>query len=202
MGFDPAKQRLAITVAEQVGLAIANIKLREKLRNQSIRDPLTGLFNRRYLEESLERELHRAGRAGQPLPVIMLDVDHFKSFNDTFGHEAGDLVLREVGALLRNHTRTEDIACRYGGEEFILAMPGASSGDAERRAETLRATVKDMALEYRGASLAKIGLSLGVAEYPTHAGDVDALVRSADVALYQAKAKGRDRVVITEQTRT
>lgn len=196
--FSASKKRLATAVAEQIALAINNIELRVKLRNQSIRDPLTGLYNRRYLEESFSRELHRAARSEQPLTLIMLDADHFKSFNDTFGHEAGDLVLREIAALMRRSTRMDDIACRYGGEEFLIVLPGATLADAERRAEGLREQAKKLTLEYRGQPLATITLSLGVAGYPDHGASVEALIRAADAALYRAKAAGRDRVVVAD----
>ena len=114
------------TLAEHLALAVANLKLRETLRTQSIRDPLTGLFNRRYMEESLERELRRTIRKKLPLALLMVDVDHFKHFNDTFGHEAGDEILRELARLFQSRLRAEDIACRYGGEEFVLILPDAS----------------------------------------------------------------------------
>src|SRR3989449_1743351 len=121
-----AQQRLAVTAAGHIALALANLRLRETLRMQSIRDPLTGLFNRRYMEESLARELRRAARNQRRLGAIMLDLDRFKRFNDTFGHEAGDTLLRELGEFLRSRTRGEDIACRYGGEEFVVILPEAS----------------------------------------------------------------------------
>lgn len=191
----PAKQLLASTVAEHIAIAIANLKLREMLKNQSIRDPLTGLFNRRYMEESLEREIRRAERIEQPLGIIMLDVDHFKRFNDTFGHEAGDVVLRELGLFLKGMVRSSDIACRYGGEEFMLLLPEASIEIAQQRAEQIRAGIKHMILEYRRQSLGGITLSLGVAEFPHHGNTVEAVIRAADAALYQAKNRGRDQVV-------
>jgi predicted signal transduction protein with EAL and GGDEF domain len=114
------------TFAAQVGLSIANIRLREALRTQSVRDPLTGLYNRRYLEEVLDREVRRAGRAAQSLGVLMIDLDHFKSFNDTYGHDAGDAVLRETGASLTRGIRAEDFVCRFGGEEFVVILPTAN----------------------------------------------------------------------------
>jgi diguanylate cyclase (GGDEF)-like protein len=129
--------KLAVSVAEQAALSFADLKLREKLRYQSIRDPLTGLFNRRYLDESLERELPRAIRKNRSLGIIMLDVDRFKKFNDMFGHDAGDTVLRELGDYLAKFTRREDLACRYRGEEFILILPESSPEDARRRLHLL-----------------------------------------------------------------
>lgn len=188
------KQRLAVTVAEQVSLALANLKLREQLKTQSIQDPLTGLFNRRYLETTLERELERAKRNSSPLSLVMVDVDHFKRFNDTFGHEAGDAVLRELGQLLQKSIRGSDFACRYGGEELTFVMPGASLEVTVARAEQLRQRVKQLRLDYRGQSLGAISLSLGVASFPMHGLTGDEVLRAADSALYVAKKTGRDRV--------
>ena len=129
--------QFAATVAETMALALANLKLRETLRNQAIRDGLTGLFNRRYLEETLERELSRSKRQGTPLGVIMLDLDHFKEYNDTYGHNAGDELLCALGQLIQDQIRREDIACRFGGEEFLLIMPGAPMDVALERANEL-----------------------------------------------------------------
>ncbi|BAZ20472.1 diguanylate cyclase with PAS/PAC and GAF sensors [Kalymmatonema gypsitolerans NIES-4073] len=193
-----AKQLLATTVAEHIALALANLKLRETLKNQSIRDPLTGLFNRRYMEESLEREIRRAERKEQPLGVIMLDVDHFKRFNDIHGHEAGDIVLRELGEFLKSMIRGSDIACRYGGEEFIVLLPEAPLKITELRADQMRSGTKHLNLQYRRESLGAISLSLGVASYPQHGNTAETVIRAADAALYQAKTQGRDRVVIAE----
>ncbi len=191
-----AKQHLAVAVARHISLALANLKLHETLQQQSIRDPLTGLFNRRYLEESLTREIRRAARSQQSVGIVMLDVDHFKQFNDTFGHEAGDAVLRELGMFLHNNIRGGDIACRYGGEEFTLILPEASVADTKRRAEQLRSDVKHLNVQYRRQPLGAIALSLGVACFPEHGETGEALIRSADAALYRAKAQGRDRVVV------
>ncbi|MBD1834462.1 diguanylate cyclase [Cyanobacteria bacterium FACHB-472] len=193
-----AKQQLATTVAEHVAIALANLKLRETLKNQSIRDPLTGLFNRRYMEESLEREMRRAERNQQSLSIIMLDVDHFKRFNDTFGHEAGDMVLRELGQFLQGMIRASDTACRYGGEEFMLLLPEASIEIAGQRAEQLRLGAKHLNLEHRREPLGVVTLSLGIACFPQHGNTADAVIRAADAALYRAKAGGRDLVVIAE----
>jgi diguanylate cyclase (GGDEF)-like protein/PAS domain S-box-containing protein len=190
------KEQLAVAVAEDLALALANLKLREDLRSQAIRDPLTGLFNRRYLEVTMEREINRVKRQETPLGVIMMDLDHFKDYNDTFGHSAGDELLSALGSLLKRHIRGEDIACRYGGEEFLLILPGASMEIALERAEGLRQAVKEMHLHHQGLSPAT--LSLGVAVYPDH-GDIGGhLVRAADAALYRAKNAGRDRVMAAE----
>lgn len=195
-----AQHQLAITVAQQVALALANLKLYETLQNQSIRDPLTGLFNRRYLEESLTRELHRAQRSQQPLSLIVIDVDHFKRFNDTFGHDAGDAVLRELGRFLQSNVRTSDVACRFGGEEMVLILPETSLADARQRAEQLRQGVKQITIKHH-QSLGTITISLGVACFPEQADSREALMKAADAALYRAKAEGRDRVATADLSR-
>jgi diguanylate cyclase (GGDEF)-like protein len=192
------KQRLAQTVAEQFGLTLANLKLREALRNQSIRDPLTGLFNRRYMEETLERELRRVSRSEHPLGVVMLDLDHFKTFNDTFGHEAGDALLRAFGELLRLKVRGEDVVCRYGGEEFVLILPEMGAELVAGRAEELREAIKRLQVSHRNQSLGGVTLSAGVAVYPGHGENGEGLVRAADMAMYRAKNSGRDRVMLAE----
>ncbi|MBM4300410.1 MAG: diguanylate cyclase [Deltaproteobacteria bacterium] len=190
------KDQLALTVAEDLALALANLKLRETLRSQAIRDSLTGLFNRRYLEETMERELNRVKRQGISLGVIMMDLDHFKLYNDTFGHNAGDELLSALGILLKSHIRGEDIACRYGGEEFLLILPGTSMEIALERAESLRQAVKELHQRHHGLKPAT--LSLGVAVYPDHGDTGVQLIRSADAALYRAKQAGRDRVMAAE----
>ncbi|MBI3360334.1 MAG: PAS domain S-box protein [Chloroflexi bacterium] len=195
-GLAGVEQRLAQSVADSIALAIANLNLRESLRQQSIRDPLTGLFNRRYLEETMLRETHRAERNGHPLGIIMLDLDHFKRFNDTFGHGAGDMLLREVGTLLQSHVRGEDIACRYGGEEFTLIMPEASMEVTRLRAERMREEAKRAQLQFHGQLLGAVTLSAGVAIFPEHGSTPEAVIRAADAALYRAKREGRDRVVV------
>ncbi len=166
------------------------------VHQQAITDPLTGLHNRRYLWEWLKREFLRANRKGSTIGAIMLDIDHFKRVNDTFGHEAGDLVLRELGSLLKRSVRGTDLACRYGGEEFALVLPEISVENVQRRAEVIRVAVKNLRLEYRGKPLGPIAVSLGVGVYPFHAEDVDSLFRKADAALYEAKRAGRDRVIV------
>ncbi len=192
------EEQLAVSVAEDLALALANLRLRETLRSQAIRDPLTGLFNRRYLEETMERELNRGKRQGLPLGVIMMDLDHFKEYNDAFGHSAGDELLSALGILLKTHIRGEDIACRYGGEEFLLILPGASMEIALERAESLRQAVKEMHRDFQGLKPAT--LSLGVAVYPDQGETGGQLIQMADVALYRAKRAGRDRVVAAEYT--
>jgi diguanylate cyclase (GGDEF)-like protein/PAS domain S-box-containing protein len=191
-------QALAGTFAEQIALSIANIRSREALRNQSIRDSVTGLFNRRYLEETLEREVHRSVRTGQSLGVIMLDLDHFKTFNDTYGHDAGDAVLQSIGTFLTKNTRADDIACRYGGEEFVLILPNANLNDTHLRAEQLRAAVKELNIMHLGKPLGSVTISAGVASFPQDASSPAQLMASADAALYQAKKGGRDRVNVSD----
>jgi len=193
-----SKRQLATAVAEQVGLALANLKLRETLRLLSVRDPLTGLFNRRFMQESLERELRRAARSSRPLGGILLDIDHFKQFNDSYGHEAGDIVLRELGAFLHSQIRGEDIACRVGGEEFLLILPDTSMDVTRERAEKLREAIKRVNIQYGGRPLGAITLSMGVVVLPVHGTTSEVILRSADEALYQAKAQGRDRVVVAK----
>jgi diguanylate cyclase (GGDEF)-like protein len=189
--------QLARTFAEQTALALANLKMREILRIQSVKDPLTGLYNRRYMEESLNRELRRAERKNSQLGVMMLDVDHFKLFNDTFGHEAGDSVLRSLGNLLRTQFRGEDIVCRYGGEEFLIVLPEASLELTQQRAEQIRQAIKKDLVQLRGQSLGSVSLSIGVSCFPTHGATGEALVAAADAALYRAKEEGRDRVAVS-----
>jgi diguanylate cyclase (GGDEF)-like protein/PAS domain S-box-containing protein len=195
VGYGEPLCRKASSVSERMSLTIANIRLRDALRAQSIRDPLTGLFNRRYLEESLEREVRRAHRNDDCVAVIMLDLDRFKQFNDTFGHEGGDAALRAMGSFLGEHTRGQDVACRYGGEEFALILSGASIEAASARAENLQRDLKELVLRHAGQVMGQITVSMGVAAYPGH--DTAAgLVRAADEALYRAKAEGRARYIV------
>ena len=166
------------------------------VREQSIRDPLTGLYNRRYMEEALKQHLSHVTRHLHPLGVMMIDIDHFKGFNDRYGHRAGDGLLRELGKFLQNHIRAEDIACRYGGEEFLLIMPDTLQETALRRAEQLRQEVRTLRVENAGQPHEEITLSLGVAIYPVHGHTIETLLRAADSALYRAKQEGRDRVIV------
>jgi diguanylate cyclase (GGDEF)-like protein/PAS domain S-box-containing protein len=186
------------TFAGQVGLSVANIRLREALRAQSIKDPLTGLYNRRYLEEMLEREIRRAVRAEQPLGLLMLDLDHFKKFNDTYGHDAGDMVLRESGNFLVKSVRAEDTVCRFGGEEFVIILPTANLGAACARADRIRSKLREMTLLHQGQSLGMVTVSVGVAALPEQGSSPKELLEAADAALYRAKNEGRDRVVAAE----
>ena len=151
------------------------------------------------MEESLSREIPRALRKNSPVGIIMLDIDHFKDFNDTNGHDAGDVVLREIGALLQGHIRGEDIPCRYGGEEFILILPEAKLDVTLHRAEQIREAIKLMRVEYRRRPLGIVTVSLGVAVFPDHSNTVAGILKKADEALYQAKNNGRDRVEVASE---
>lgn len=188
--------QLTVTIAQQFGLELANVKSRRHLHQQATRDPLTGLFNRRYLNEVLKWELQQGQQQQHSVGVILLDIDHFKQFNDTYGHDGGDVLLRAVGSLLRERIRGTDIACRYGGEEFILVLPGASIECTRARAEQIRLLVKELRVEHNGQPLSAITASMGVACAPAHGVTSDLIIKAADDALYRAKASGRDRVVV------
>jgi diguanylate cyclase (GGDEF)-like protein/PAS domain S-box-containing protein len=194
------EQQLALMVGESIKLSLSNLKLREKLREQATRDPLTGLFNRRHLEDSLSRELHRARRGNSPLCIAMLDLDHFKNFNDAFGHQAGDLLLRELGQVLREKLRKSDIACRYGGEEFVIVMPDSSIADTRQRVEEIRVLVKKLEIRYGEQLLGTITISAGIAATREPGGmTLREFLNAADMALYAAKQAGRDRVVVYQE---
>lgn len=194
--IDPAQRRLCRAVAEQLSLSLANLGLQESLHLQSLRDPLTGLFNRRYLDESLPRELARAARRRAALSLLIVDIDHFKRINDCFGHDAGDAVLAQVGALLGARLRGEDIACRIGGEEFVLIMPDATAAAAARRADALRKGVCGLRLRAHGREIGEVTVSIGVAQWNGISQSMQDLRHAADCALYEAKESGRNRVVV------
>ncbi len=193
-GLSDAELSFKTTFAGQVGLSVANIRLREALHSQSIKDSLTGLYNRRYLAEVLERDIRRSIRAEQPLGILMLDLDHFKKFNDAYGHDAGDTVLRETAAFLTKSIRVEDIVCRYGGEEFVIILPTADLNAAHARAERIRSKLRELQVLHQGQSLGMITVSVGVAALPEHGVSSKDLLEAADAALYRAKREGRDRV--------
>jgi diguanylate cyclase (GGDEF)-like protein len=182
-------------LAENIGLAIANIRLREQLRAMAMGDALTGLGNRRQLDATLAQVLSDAQRAELPVSCLMLDVDHFKRFNDSFGHDAGDAVLREVGAALRDSVRERELAFRYGGEEFLILLPGLDAQQAAARADQIRERVAGLTLDYNGTRLGAVSVSVGVAAMPVHC-TADRLVQAADAALLRAKLHGRDRVEV------
>jgi diguanylate cyclase (GGDEF)-like protein/PAS domain S-box-containing protein len=194
--------QLAVTVSESVKLSLSNLRLREKLRAEAIHDPLTGLFNRRYLEETLSRELHRARRGNSPLCLAMLDLDRFKQFNDRFGHDAGDSFLRELGRLVRENLRKSDISCRYGGEEFVLVLPDSSLPDAEQRLEQLRVLIKHLKIQHGDQMIGPLTISAGVAQAEKLSTEPSELLRAADNALYAAKKAGRDRVVVYQNKKS
>ena len=182
-------------MSENIGLALANIQLRATLGALATRDPLTGLSNRRHLDEIFNAERALAESQASPLACLMIDVDHFKRFNDEFGHDAGDLILRHVSQVLMSHARERDLACRFGGEEFVMLLPGRDSAAAAERAEEIRQTIRKVALAWRGRPLPPVTVSVGVAGYPSEA-DAASLLSVADGALLAAKGAGRDRVVI------
>ncbi len=182
--------------AQHAGLALANLRLRAKLQEQATRDKLTGLYNRHYVQEWFEQELQRAARYQRHVGVIVVDIDHFKRINDSFGHEAGDTVLEALGALLKRCVRASEIACRYGGEEFLLVLREAPLEEIRKKAEAIRESIKRLDLKVMDLSLGKITASFGVAAYPDHAADAEGLLRAADEALYRAKNGGRDRVAL------
>ena len=184
-----------VIFAEYLSLSIANIRLWERLTDQSIRDPLTGLFNRRYMEETIQREILRAAQNQTKIGIIMADIDHFKNFNDTHGHKAGDELLIKLADFFKIEIRGSDIACRYGGEEFILILPGASTEGTYKRAEHLREEVKNLKVYFQDQLLPSITLSMGIAIYPDHGIELNDLIQVADAALYKAKEQGRDRVI-------
>ena len=178
-----------ITERKRLELAVAE---------QAIRDPLTGLFNRRYMDETLARELDRAQRRDLPVSVIMLDIDHFKRLNDTYGHAAGDAALRRFAQILLGSVRREDVPCRFGGEEFAVIMPEMPPDKARERAEAWRAEVEKMQVELGGASIGSVSVSAGVASFPEHGATGTEILDAADRALYRAKSGGRNRVVMAE----
>jgi diguanylate cyclase (GGDEF)-like protein/PAS domain S-box-containing protein len=187
-------ETLAGNISKQINMTLANLSLREDLRSQSIRDPLTGLFNRRYMEVSFERELFRARRRAHSIGIVLLDIDCFKDYNDTYGHQTGDEVLRVIGDYLSTNLRGEDIVCRFGGEEFIVILPDTNLEESHMLAEKLRMGIKTLAVPEPGGAIGEISVSLGVAVYPDHGRTIDQLVKAADQALYQAKQAGRDQV--------
>ncbi len=191
------EQRFIEDIANSLALALGNLRLREKLHILSIREALTGLFNRRYLDEALPRELNRARRNKEPLSVLMFDIDHFKKFNDAYGHEAGDHVLKKISEVILSNIRESDIACRYGGEEFIIILPGTPIEVAVERAEALRKDVSFSRLEHNGKDIGSLTISVGVAAFPQHGTMYDTLIRTADEAAYRAKECGRNQVVVS-----
>ncbi|CAH14514.1 diguanylate cyclase [Legionella pneumophila subsp. pneumophila] len=194
--FDENQQLLITEFAELTALALANVRLRENLRYQSIRDPLTGLYNRRYLEDFLFKQLHQAERTKASFAILMLDLDHFKKINDTFGHDAGDLVLKELGQILNSDIRLGDIAARYGGEEFVLLLYDIDAQAAKMKAENLRSAISNLQVKYGAQPVGQITASIGISVYPDDAKSPAEVIEAADKALYQAKNKGRNKVIL------
>lgn len=190
-------QSLSCNLSPQLSSALVNIQLKDTLRNQAIRDPLTELYNRRFMLEAFEQALNRAERHDGCLAVLMIDLDHFKNFNDTHGHEAGDKVLEMVAEQFKRNLRLEDIACRYGGEEFCIICPDTGLKDAHILAEKLRHCVAEQKVSYQTQKLDRVTLSIGIAIYPNHGQSSNELLQQADKALYNAKAQGRNCTVVT-----
>jgi diguanylate cyclase (GGDEF)-like protein len=204
LGADAAaagSERRLRSLVDRVGPALANLKLRESLSVLALHDPLTGLYNRRFMEDAIKRELHRAKRGGKPVSLAMVDIDHFKRFNDTFGHDAGDFVLNAVAKELTKNVRASDILCRYSGEELAILLSEANLEDALSHAEKLRLAVRGIALTHRGQTLPPPTASFGVSVYPKHGETLEDLLKAADGALYRAKQLGRDQVCAAEPTR-
>lgn len=193
--FTPHQLTVMRAVGEQISLALANLNLQKILKEQSVKDPLTKLFNRRYLEETLERETIRANRNKQPLCVLMMDIDHFKKVNDTYGHDAGDAVLVAFAGMLSHKLRKDDIVCRLGGEEFIAIMPAASLDHAKIRAEEINESTRKMKVVFKGQVI-PVTVSIGIAQFPEHGDSKEELMANADSALYSAKQTGRNKFVV------
>lgn len=193
-----AHKQFAEAFTEQLGLALSNLQLREKLHEQAIHEPLTGLYNRYYMEESLERELLRAMRTNRPVAIIIMDLDHFKQLNTEFGHPNVDQMLRELGGLLRNSVRGEDIACRYGGDEFLVIMPEINSDIAMRRGEQLRRQMAGLAVRGEGLQPRSVTISVGVALWPEHGKNAAEVLQAADRALFLAKDRGGNCVLLAQ----
>ncbi|WPC65423.1 GGDEF domain-containing protein [Rhodoferax ferrireducens] len=181
---------------EELHLRVFEVqRLQVELHEQAIHDPLTGLYNRRYLSDALAREIIQAKRANSSLTFVMADIDHFKFVNDSYGHLAGDEVLVQVASLLKKHARGSDIACRYGGEEFLLVFPGTSLELAHKRAEEIQQNCAALSIQHEGKNIA-VMLSFGVAAYPDHGQQWEQIIVKADKALYQSKCNGRNQVTI------
>jgi diguanylate cyclase (GGDEF)-like protein len=193
--FDQDIKNLVFTLSEHLGLALANLRLQEKLRSQAMRDSLTGLYNRRYFEDAIDREYYAASQINSILSVIMLDLDHFKRFNDNFGHDAGDFVLKEVSSLFSRAVGDLGIVCRIGGEEFVVVSAKIGVEEALTLSNRIIEDVRELHLSLRGISLGQLGVSVGVATYPDLDVSEKELIKLADTALYKAKERGRAQVV-------
>ena len=189
-----AKRLLATRIVRHYALFLSNLRLRETLRMEAIHDPLTHLYNRRYMEEFLDREIRHAKRQDSSIGIILFDIDHFKDINDNYGHEAGDVILQNISRFIKSHIRAEDIPCRYGGEEFLLIFPDIPIAHLQERAEELRAGIAALKTTYQEATLT-VTISLGVATIPDHGQEISQVINAADNALYRAKNGGRNQVV-------
>ncbi len=194
--FSQEQQQLAVRIGEYIAIPLTNLKLRDELRSQAIRDPLTKLYNRRYMEETLEREIRRGNRHSTSVGIIMFDIDGMKPINDRFGHDAGDLVLKSLGFELIRLFRGEDVACRYGGDEFTIVLPEAALADVWRRAEQLREAIKRLDLKYDGKQIGPVTISIGVAAYPDHGATAERVLLACDAASYASKSEGGDRIMM------
>ncbi len=188
--------RLAQTIAERTALAIANLDLRNQLHIQSIHDPLTGLYNRRFMQETLEKEVHKVQRTNRGVSVAMIDIDRFKDYNDGYGHDIGDSIIQQIGQYLQTHTRVEDVVCRFGGDEFLIILPEVTSSDAYHRIQELSQEISQLQIQFSENQFNKVTISAGVSQLPEFASTAEELIRTADIALYQAKELGRNRVEI------
>jgi len=194
--FSQNQQLLITAFSELTALAFANVRLRENLRYQSMRDPLTGLYNRRYLEDFLLKQTHQSERTKSSISLLMLDLDHFKKINDTYGHDAGDVALKELGKILQEDIRVGDVAARYGGEEFIVAFYNTDEKTSKARAENIRQAVSGLQIKYGAQEVGPLTISIGISIYPTHGRTSTELIEAADKALYFAKANGRNKIVL------
>ncbi len=193
-----AERRLAQNIADQLALTVANQRLQDQLRVQQIRDPLTNLFNRRHLDGALLRECLRARRRNQTVALLMIDLDQFKRFTERHGHDVGDVALAQIASQIEQTIRSDDIACRYGGEEFVVIMPDTGVDAARDQADAIRRAVKAAHIDFHGRRLEVITVSVGVAVYPLHGAEPTLCLRAADKALNAAKETGRDRVEVAE----
>ncbi|HYT88001.1 MAG TPA: GGDEF domain-containing protein [Gemmataceae bacterium] len=190
------QRQLARNIARQSALALRNLQERKELKERATRDKLTGLYNRAFMDDSLEREVARAHREKSPVGLIMLDIDYFKRYNTDFTWVGGDALLRALGEFLAKQVRGGDVACRYGGEEFLLILPGASLKATRQRAQKLRKEVKELQVSYENKPLGAVSLSLGVAVFPKHGTNPKSVLHAVNAALSRAKAEGRDRVIV------
>jgi diguanylate cyclase (GGDEF)-like protein len=192
-----AKEQLATVLAQRISLTLTNLRIRDQLKRESILDPLTGLFNRRFMASVFDRELRLASRTGRPIGVIIFDVDGFKEVNDRFGHAAADKALCDLAGLLRCRLRVSDVPIRYGGDETVVLLPDTTLEGARAVAEKLLQGVRDLEVRHRGL-VVPMTISAGVAAYPLNGTDPESILRAADLALYRAKAEGRDRVAVAD----